>query len=516
VSADAAVLRDLARTRRNRRLADVDVFEKLYQAYLTVIAVGVVIAVGASIVGDVAVSAHTARHVADDAPAIAGLVAALVLVIGLRSGARGGPLTLEAPFVAHVLLSPLPRDLTLREPAIRQLRQSAVLGAGGGALAGLLGAQRLPFQHLPVVLWAAAAGALLGVAASGAAMIVAGWPVPKPIVHGVCLALVAGSVADVALGTAWSPGSFFGRLATSGLDFDALGLACVPVTAGLVVGGIALVGGTSIEAARRRAGLVSQLRLAVTRQDLRTVVLLQRRLAQDTPRRRPWFRVPAGATFPVFRRDLRSLARLPIVRVLRMLGLCSVAVAAGVAVWHGTSPMVLVMGLALWAAALDAIEPLAQELDHPDRWAGYPLPPGDLLTRHLVGPGIGLAVVACIPIGVLAAVTDPGPVLQTGGALLLPACAAAVLGAAASVATAPFDPSSMQTLMPETVGMQLIFRMAIPPAIAIVACLPVLAAKNAAANGLSEFAAATQYFLPICVMLGLVTIWLSRRKPAML
>jgi hypothetical protein len=217
----------------------------------------------------------------------------------------------------------------------------------------------------------------------------------------------------------------------------------------------------------------------------------------------------------VFRRDLRSLARLPLVRVLRVLSFSSLAVGAGVAVWRGTTPLVLVMGLALWAAALDVIEPLAQEIDHPDRWAGYPVAPGDLLTRHLVGPGIVLAIVVCIPIGVLAALMEPGPVLQTGGALLLPACAAAVLGATASVTTAPFDPMSAQTLMPETVGTQLIFRLAIPPAIAIIACLPILAAKDAATNDVSEFAAATQFLLPIGVMLGLVTIWLSRRKPVL-
>jgi hypothetical protein len=515
VSADAAVLRELARTRRNRRLADVDLFEKLYQAYLTVITVGIIVAVSASIVGDDVVSSGTAARVVRDAPEVAGLVAALVLVIGLRSGSRGGPLTLEAPFIAHVLLSPLPRDVTLREPALRQVRQSMVLGAGTGGLAGMLTAQRLPFDHPPIVAWGAVAGAVLAAAATGCAMIVAGLPVPRPVVHALCLALVGGSAADLAFDHAWSPGSLVGRLATSGLTFDALGLLAIPAAAALVAGGIAVVGGTSIEASRRRAGLVSQLRLAVTRQDLRTVVLLQRRLAQDMPRRRPWFKVPSGPTFPVFRRDLRSLARLPTVRVVRVLALTSLAVAAGVAVWRGTTQLVLVMGLALWAAALDVIEPLAQEIDHPDRWAGYPVTPGDLLTRHLVAPGIALAVLTCIPVGVLAAVLEPGPVLQTGGALLVPACAAAVLGAAASVAAAPFDPLASQSLMPETVGTQLVFRLAIPPGIAIIACLPILSAKDAATNGVSEFVAATQFLLPIGVLLGLTTIWLSRRKPVL-
>jgi hypothetical protein len=516
VSADAAVLRELARTRRDRRLADVDLFEKLYQAYLTVLAVGVVVFTAGSVVGDELVSPETASEALRHGPAVAGLAAALVLVVGLRSGARGGPLTLEAAFVTHVLLSPLPRDVTLREPAMRQLRQSVVMGGGGGALAGLLAAQRLPLEHPPLVLWGAVGGAVLGAAATGAAMVVAGWPVPRPVVHLLSVGLVAGSVADIVAETAWSPGSLFGRLLTGGFDVYPVGFLAVPVAAALVVAGIAVVGGTSIESARRRAGLVSQLRLAVARQDLRTVVLLQRRLAQDAARRRPWFPVPSGARLPVFRRDLRSLARLPLVRVLRVLFFCTVSVGAALATWRGTTVLVLVAGLALWAAALDVIEPLAQELDHPDRWAGYPVAPGDLLTRHLVGPGLALAVVACIPIGALAVATEPGPVLQTAAALLLPTCAAAVIGAAASIAMAPFDPASMQNLMPETVGTQLVFRVSLPPAIAIVAYLPLLAAKDAARNGVSELAAATQYLLPVCLLLGLATIWLSRRKPAVL
>jgi hypothetical protein len=89
-----------------------------------------------------------------------------------------------------------------------------------------------------------------------------------------------------------------------------------------------------------------------------------------------------------------------------------------------------------------------------------------------------------------------------------------VLGAAASVATAPFDPSSMQSLMPETIGTQLLFRVAWPPAVAVLATLPVLAARAGVDKHLAPFAAATQYLLPICIMLGLVSVWLSQRKPA--
>jgi hypothetical protein len=407
----------------------------------------------------------------------------------------------------------MPRDLALREPAIRQLRQMVIAGAGIGALSGLLASHRLPVDSLPLLAWGAVAGVVLGVAATGLAMIVAGFPVAKPIVHVLSLALVAGSVADVAAGTAWSPGSIVGRLALGGVHFDPVGLVAAPVAIALAVGGIAVVGGTSIESAVRRAGLVSQLRLAVTRQDLRTVVLLQRRLAQDAARAKPWIRIPAGRRLPVFRRGLQGLARLPLVRIVRVVALCSVAVAAALGAWRGTSPLIVISGLALWGAALDVIEPLAQELDHPDRWAGYPASPGDLIGRHLAASLLALVLATCVPVGVLAAVGDAGKVLGTAGAVVIPACLAAVLGAAASVATAPFDPGSLNMQMPEAIGTQLIMRVAWPPAVAIIACLPVLAARGAEAKGLGEFPAATQYLFPMCLLLAAVSMWLAKRKP---
>ena len=72
----------------------------------------------------------------------------------------------------------------------------------------------------------------------------------------------------------------------------------------------------------------------------------------------------------------------------------------------------------------------------------------------------------------------------------------------------------MQTVMPETIGTQLLFRIAWPPAVVVLATLPVLAARAAADKHIAPFSAATQYALPICIMLGLVTVWLSHRKPA--
>ena len=41
--------------------------------------------------------------------------------------------------------------------------------------------------------------------------------------------------------------------------------------------------------------------------------------------------------------------------------------------WAGTTPLVVLAGLALFVAGLDTVEPLAQEVDHPSRRDASPL-----------------------------------------------------------------------------------------------------------------------------------------------
>ena len=76
-------------------------------------------------------------------------------------------------------------------------------------------------------------------------------------------------------------------------------------------------------------------------------------------------------------------------------------------VWNGTTPLLVPAGLALWVAALDAIEPLAQETDHPGLRDGYPLAEGELMVRHLAVPAVVMVVVTGIA-AVVAAVGERG------------------------------------------------------------------------------------------------------------
>ncbi len=510
-----ALLAELSRTRRRRRLDRVDWFDSFYNAYLTALAVGIATIVGSTYVPDETVSASAAVAVAADGPAVLGVGIAVLLALGLRSGGRGGPLALEAPTVQHVLLAPVDRSAALRGAAIRQLRFGSFVGAVAGAVTGLLAARRLPVDLFVTVLTTALAGALVAVAVVGTALVASGRRITPTTANLVALAVVASAGADVVAGTAISPPALLGRLTLAGLEADPIAVGGVFLA--LAVGwlGLASVGGTSLEAARRRAGLVSELRFAVTLQDLRTVVLLRRRLAQERPRTRPWIRLPASGRgrLPTWRRGWAGIARFPAVRVVRMVVLGAIAGASLVGAWAGTSTLVVVAGVALYVAALDAVEPLAQEIDHPDRWAGFPLAPGGLLLRHLPA-SLVVMVVVCVIAGAAGTVVGTAAVaLPLAAALVVPVAAASTTAAAASTSQGMAQPKSSFSAVPEAAGIALLFRNGWPIVLVVISLLPVLAARAAVDEGIAgaPVAAATA-IIPV-LLAAIALFWLSRRTP---
>lgn len=291
-SAGSRALRDLRRARRRRAYGDIDWMDALYKVYVTAI----FSAVGGSMlsgwIGGRPVTPFELAGAVDRGPALVGLVVAVVVAGGLRSGGRGGPLALQPADVAHVLLAPVPRGMALRAPALRQLRFSAFLGTVVGMAAGNLAAQRLPGAYPAWVVWGGLAGLVAGLAWTGSALVASGFRLGRRWAGVLAVAAVGWSAADLAGRTATSPATYLGRLAMSALD----GMSLLPlelVLLALPAAGLAGVGGTSLEAARLQAGLAAELRFALTMQDVRTVILLRRQLAAEGPRRRPWVRLPA-------------------------------------------------------------------------------------------------------------------------------------------------------------------------------------------------------------------------------
>ncbi len=479
IEASTEVLADLRRARRKQRVAAIHWIDALYQVYITGLVSVVLIVLVSGWTGDGDVSAQTLADIEANGPAALGLLVALAILAGLRSGSRGGPLALEKPDVRHVLLSPVDRGVALRGPAWRQLRFLTAVGAAVGAVAGQLALRRLPGNAAE---WLAV-GALFGVTVVGlgfgCALLASGLKLPGWAASLVGGLLVAWAVADLVGTLPASPTSFVGTLPLWPVAFDPAGIVGPVLALLAVLLGMRFVAGTSLESAERRTSLVGQMRFAVTLQDLRTVLVLRRQLAQERPRSRPW--IPAvrrTPRWPVLHRGVRSVARWPVSRIVRVLLMAFITGLCLRGVWHGTTPLVVLAGLAMWIAALDAVEPLGQEIDHPGRTDEFPLERGILYLRHLPITIIVSMVVGAIAAGIAAAPIGSdipiGPAMVAGLSIgLLAACGAVV--SVVQGAPEPVDQLSMVT--PEVAGARTVYRTAFPPALAVAGTLPLLAAR---------------------------------------
>jgi hypothetical protein len=537
----AVVLADLRRARRRRRTKDFDPFEALYRVYITAIVSGVAVWLLSGVTGDTRVAASTAAHVGSHDAQIVGIAIAFCWAVGLRSGGRGGPLVIEAADVRHVLLSPLDRAIALRPVAVRQLRFGALIGGGVGAVGGLLAFRRLPGGFLAWAAVGAVVGGLAVTSSLGLAMLVAGRRLGRWIGGSLAALVLAWSVVDLVAHTTTSPATFLGQVALWPLKVHILGLIGAAVAVAAVSLGLAEVPGSSLEAAERRATLVGQIRFAATLRDLRTVVVLRRQLAQELPRQQPWIRVPrtvpadwltaatgeirrdaSGARipsararrFPVWRRGWHGILRFPALRFVRLAVLGAAGGAAAYGAWRGTTPLLVVSGICLYVAGLDAAEPLAQEIDHPDRRESYSLAKGELEIRELA-PSVVVMIGVTI-CGAITAYALSGLSTQAGeisAALFIPCALAGLAGATISVMQgAPSAFSSTDSLLPpEAAGARAVFRIVWPPLVASVALLPLLAGRHVKAGSGSPAAAVASLEPPVLILLVLVGAWVRYR-----
>lgn len=518
---DAAVvaLAELTQARRRRRVAQIDAFEGLYRAYLTFFVGGLAVLLLSNLAGGAKVSAAAVAQVRQHGPGAIGLAIAFAFAIGLRSGGRGGPLALDKADVRHVLLAPVDRSIALRRPAVHQLRFAALTGLGVGGISGLNASHRLPGAVVGWIAAGAATGFFAVVGAMGAALVTSGRRVPRPVAGLLALAVLGWAGADLATSRTTSPFTLLGGLALWPLRVHLLDLLGAALVLALPVLGLVGVGGTSLEASELRARLVGALRFAATLQDVRTVLVLRRQLSQERPRPRPWVRIrgwkpaqvaprpgtgglavatldrgpvkwpPVGA---IIRRSLQGLARWPLQRLGRLLLLATVGGLSATVVWRGTTAVVVVVGLCAFLAALDAIEPLSQDADHPDRVFAVARPPGQIRLALLVGPVVAMVILGFVAIGAaIVAGAPPLLALQVGAPLALPVAVLACGGAAVSTLLGASSLGSGTSLLmpPETAGIAVAMRAAGPPALTIVGVLPLLAGRSAAAMGHSAGAA---------------------------
>jgi len=530
----ASVLKDLRGARRRQRIADFDAFEAIYRAYLTGITLSIAVLLLSGATGDTKISGADLTALRLDGGAWVGLAVALVFAIGLRSGGRGGPLVVEAADVRHVLLAPVDRGVALRGPAIRQLRFLLLVGAGTGGIAGLLALRRLRGPPGAWVAYGAVVG-LVGVAGGfGLGLVVSGRRLGRWVGGILAIGVLAWSAADVAGHRVTSPATLLGRLALWPLEVHPVDLVGVAVAGAALVLGLLGVGGTSLEASERRAGLVGQIRFAATLQDLRTVIVLRRQLAQELPRQRPWVRLPRAVPkallapgdttqvrvrrrrFPVWRRGWHGILRWPALRLARVEVFGIVAGLSLVGVWNGTTPLIVVGGLALYLAALDATEPLAQEVDHPDRGLSFDIEAGELHLRQLSAPAVLMLLVGAFGIGAASLATGGAATTwKVGAVMVVPAILCALGAGAMSVIKGPPPALTSQSIvMPEAAGARAVGRLLWPPIMSVIGLIPVVAARNAAQHHQPVLAATASVDQLVAIVAIFGVAWVRYQEDA--
>jgi hypothetical protein len=379
-----------------------------------------------------------------------------------------------------------------------------------GAVLGNFVFRRLPGSPVEWIACLALFGALIPAAVLGAALLASGRRLRPTSASAIGLVLVAWSLADFALGTTTSPATMLGELAILPLQSGATAALAGPgalLTLALLAAGLLGVGGTLLDAARRRSALTAELRFSASVRDVRTVVLLRRQLASERPRRRPWLRLAAGrpSKYPIWRRALQSFLRWPLARVLRAVLLGITAGLIATAAWSGGALALVFPGVLLFVAALDFVEPLAQESDHPTRRQLLPIDPGSLVTRHMVVPTFALVLVILVA-GTTAAVVTGDTLALVLGVLLCAPCAFALVVCAAFSATT--DPYSNLLSAPE---LQLALTMGPIGAAAIVVAAPLLLAWSAEQHGDAGAGAALVVAIVIAGIAALAATYISHQ-----
>lgn len=501
--------------RRKRRLGDVAWGDLAYRVYTTALGTIVLVIFASGLIGDDPLDTTAVSRLTAEGPGWAGLVAAAMFLVGSRSGHRGGPMAVDSADVHNLLLAPIERWRVLLRPAVGTVGYGSGAVAALGALTGLLLAQRAPGGNPGFISAGIVFGTLAAGIAYGLALLAASRRVDGRVVIALSSLLLAGAVARVAGLVAWTPTDEIGSILFWPLRFTTRSLVVVPVAVAIVWLGIRSLDGISIEQAQRRTRLVGQLRFAVTQQDLRSVLLLRRQLASEHPIGRNRLRRLTdlvGPRFPVLARSLSSIGRWPGIRIVRVLGLGLAAGAASLGVWRGTTPLVVVAGLCSYVAALDVLEPLAQEIDHPMLVDSYPMDRGLLFLHHLV-PAALVMFVSMVP-GALAAVLVEGTVGSSAVAAVVVATAsiAATAGAAVSIVGEAILSATDEAMMPpEVAGPRVVMKTLWPPFIAATGFAPVLGALLAHRAGGDVAQGVMVAALPPAVLAAVVGAWVYYR-----
>lgn len=514
-------LTELRRHVRTRRRGNVPRTELLYRAYVTILLAlfGFYLLLG--IIDDAPIGADEIAWVGDNGAVWIGLLAAVGVAAGIRSGASGGPLAIDEADLHYLIMSPLDRRRALRQPVLQLLAVASALGAVIGAAAGELAERRLPGHAAAWVASGALAGTTITVGAVAAALASASIPMlrRRPIVTTLAaLTVIAWAVIDITADVRTAPTTLVGDLALWPLSFRWLDVAAPLVVLAATVFGIRGIERLSIERAMRRAHLVRQVRFALAQQDIRALILLRRQLGFERPRRRPLLSIGSGRfedRLPVLYRDARSYLRWPAQRWVRVGALAALAGLATAGVWEGTTALAGGVAVAWYLIALEVVEPFAQELDHPTLLELAPIARPPILLGHLASAAALATGLWLVTIAVALAVTASSDLLLVTAIAAVPAAAAAVGGGAISIKQIGVENDTALMMPAEMAGPQAVLRLVWPIALAGAGVLPVLLGREVVARGDDLIGGVAPAFLAVAGLAAVIITWIRVRDDFM-
>ncbi len=545
---DASTLRDLRQVRREIRLGDTEWFDVLYRVYLFALVGGIAVVFASDSIKGIVDEAVTTVELLTKGPSIAGVAAAVAFAVGLRNGADGGPVSIEPADVRHVLLAPISRRRVLLRPIVQRLRSVAfgvamVLGVLGQLVAREIDGSRAAWAASGALFGCLLAALYVGAAVVSHALGVARWA--ASLIGGIGttwqIAVAWGIWHDATDGLARiGPANLAGSVLFWGIRQRGIDVIALAVALTLVVAALALGGRLRLDPLERRGQLVSQLRFAATVQDIRTVVALRRQLRAETVRARPWIQIrrrpsqPAVSTGSTPRRPRRSasvpsarfiwtrgvvsIMRLPLGRLARLVALACIAGASASASITATPLLLIVFVLAVFLVGVESLEPLAQEVDHPDLTDAVPYDRGRLFARLLGAPALLLAVAGLVG-AATASLLEPTHA-AAAFALAIPLAWAGAIGAVVTtVRDAPDLPIVATTslfggnqggdspfALPEFAGFNSLITGAMPIILSTTAAVPVFAMRAQ-----PDVSTVWRSLLGVTLCLVALVFWVIRR-----
>jgi len=191
---------------------------------------------------------------------------------------------------------------------------------------------------------------------------------------------------------------------------------------------------------------------------------------------------------------------------------------------RGSTPAFLLTAGILFVLGMEAMEPLSQEVDQPDRTESLPIDRGSLMFRHLAAPAVALVPFALVGAAAATATMNVGHhehVTVAGAAavaaiLCLPTVLGGATGSVVSIVRDAPDPaanaSSQAFLPPEMAGLTTMLRVLIPFVITVIGTLNILIVRSAWRVGDSAVAAAGRAALGTVLFIALVAWWVRKHE----